>query len=180
MAQRVSVWKLLGAFFLIPALCTLVPLAFSQYGLINPLNAKAGLLLAVTALGLCFKIVCGDLATGAFDYHKNGHDFCILTMGGALSAGSLQLIKETDLFPGIPNAWPWSYLPELTEDVVQQRLIVIGAVFALSCVFAVLTAMVSRSVKEDKPRYSALLSLLNFSLGLALFASYLLLLITKE
>lgn len=176
-----KVWKLIGAVVLIPALCTLVPLALAKYGLIAPLHAKAWLLLFITAVGLCFKIVCTDLATGACDYHKHGHDFSVLTMGGALSAGGLQLTtKGTDLYPGIPNVWPWNYVSALTDNIVQQRLLVIGAVFALACVVAVLTARISRSVREETPNYPALLSILNFCLGAGLFASYLLLMVTRE
>jgi hypothetical protein len=175
------IWKLVGAFCVAPLVCVIMPLIFSHFGWIDQLNPKAGIILFVTVFGIVIKIVCADIATGTFEYHKHGHDFCVLTMGGALSAGSVQLMSKTDQFPGIARAWPWKYLDSLTEDVIMQRLIVIGIMFCLSCFFAFATARISRAIREENPppNNPDLLSLINFTAGTALFSVYLLFLITK-
>lgn len=111
-----KIWKLLGAFVLIPALCVFVPIGLAQ--------------------------------------------------------------STADMFPGIANAWPWEFVASLSKDVVQRRLIVIYAMFALSCLFGTLTAWVSRAIKQ-KPTGDNLLSIVNVFLGAFLFSCYLLLLVTK-
>ena len=174
-----NIWKLIGALALTSALFIGGAYGFAELGWIAQLQAKAWLVLLVTTIGILFKLLFGDLATGEFHYYKHGYDLCVLTMGATLSALSLQLLSEVSLFPGLQTAGPVALIQYLTSDPVQQCRLLLFAVFLVSSFTALLTARISKAIKIEAARGKNLLALINFSLGAAMLGWYVLILVTK-
>jgi hypothetical protein len=174
-----NTWKLLSAIFLNAALFVVAPYALSGFGLIGKVHSDSWLILTVTAVGLIFKILFGDVISGEFLYYKHGYDFCVLTLGASLSSFALQLVSEKDLFPGLKGNSFLEPIAHLTDDTKSQRLILLGLVVLTSCLIALLTARIGKSIKEGTARFSNLLSAMNFTFGCGLFAVYVMMLISK-
>jgi hypothetical protein len=173
----VKIWKLLLAILITVGLLLVVPYGFAQIALIHPLNAHAWLILSVTIVGLIAKMLFGDIASGEFSWHKHGYDFCIMTLGAVLSGLSLQLISDTDLFPGLSSIGLFS---TFSQDVLGQRRIALFIFLISSFASALLTARISRAIGDPNTHLKAALSLLNFSIGTVFLAFYVLVLVTKS
>jgi hypothetical protein len=174
-----KIWKLLSAIVVTVALLVAIPYGLETLGLVSPLTPNAWVVLLVTGLGLVLKTVFGDLISGEFEYHKHGYDFCVVTLGATISSLSLQLTTDKDLFPGLPSTGPLSFLAGVSGDVLVQRRMLLFLFLLLSCVVALLTAYISKAIKDPNTRFKNALSLINFSFGSALLGAYVLMLITK-
>ena len=174
-----GIWKLLSALIGTVVLFVVMPNALQSYALMPDLNAKANWILLMTAIGMLLKILLGDLASGEFQYHKHGYDFCVVTLGASLSGASLQLVAGNDLYPGLSRMTSWLGLDKLTHDTVSQRLSFLILTLLVSCLLAFVTARISRAIKDKNASYPGLLSLLNYVLGVTLFGGYVLVLIAK-
>jgi hypothetical protein len=173
-------WKLLGGIALTILLFVVLPYALQRVGLIGAVSSRAGWVLLLAASGLVFKILCGDAATGKFEYHKHGYDFCIITMGAAISSLGLQLTSANDIFHGLPDNGIFALIAQMSPDnVVLQRMALLLVVFLLSSVFALLTGGNSRVISDGKTTVPNLLALLNFVLGVGIFGFYIFLLVAK-
>jgi hypothetical protein len=175
-----KIWKLLGALALNVCLLVGAAYALAAFGWIATLQPRAWLVLIVTALGILFKLLFGDLATGEFQYHKHGYDLCVLTMGAALSGLSLQLLSERNIFPGMQATGPIVFAKYITPDPVQQSRILLFVVFLASSLAALLTARIAKAIRESATRGKHLLACVNFCTGAAMLGWYVLILITKE
>jgi hypothetical protein len=174
-----KIWKLLSAFGLHGILFIGVPYGLDKYGMVSPLRPQAYIVLFITWVGLGLKLLFGDVITDKFEYHKHGYDFCIVSMGALLSTLSLQLLTDKDLLPGIQTTGPFGVFGVLSPNIVIQRATMLTALFLLSCFSALLTARVSRAIGDPSTQGKNLLSLLNMFVGVVVFATYLLLLISK-
>jgi putative effector of murein hydrolase LrgA (UPF0299 family) len=175
-----KIWKLLSAVLLNGILFFVIPEALAYFKLIKGLTDEARLILLVTWVGLCLKLLFGDVVSDKFEYHKHGYDFCVVTMGTALSLFSLQLIALKDNRDILPGAPTFSFLSAIAPAPINQRLVFLACLFFLSCFFSLLTARISRAVSEVNTQGKDLLSLLNFFFGSGLFGAYLFLLIAKS
>jgi hypothetical protein len=149
-------------------------------GWISPLQPKAWLVLSVVTLGLLFKLLFGDLASGEFHYNKHGYDLCVLTMGALLSGLSLQLLRQDNLFPGLLAASPQVMATMFTSDPIGQIRLLLFLSFLVSCFSALLTATISRAIKNGGSKGNGALALINFCVGASMLGWYVLILITKE
>src|ERR1700747_260053 len=84
--------------------------------------------LAIAATTFC---VPGRRGIRLFKYYKHGYDLCIVAFGGILSAFSLQMISDHDLFPGLSKITWLSAFPDPKAKL--------GGFFVLCCVFTFLT-----------------------------------------
>lgn len=174
-----KIWKLILAVAVNCALFITTPFLLEWLGLVAPLTPKAGWILGITVVGLVLKILFGDLASGGFEYHRHGYDFCIVTLGAALSSISVQLTTDRDLFPGLSGLSALLRINLVTKEVITQRIFLLVAILLASCILALLTARISSAIREGNAQFPNLLSLLNFVLGVGLFGVYVLILITK-
>lgn len=174
-----KIWKLIGAFVLDGAFFIACVALLSWYGLIPTLDFNAKIVLAVTWVGLGFKIFFGDIASGKFQYHKHGYDFCIATMGASLSLFALQMLSNEDLLPKISSSKVWPAPPRSIEEAIRRSDGVLGAIFIAACLLTLLTASISREIETPTTKWKSVLSAMNFSIGAAAFAGYLLLLLGK-
>lgn len=175
-----KIWKLLSALLVHGVLFVTIPYVLSNLDLITRLNLKAYVVLAVTWIGLGLKLLFGDVISDKFEYHKHGYDFCVLTMGTALSMLSLQVMSDTEVLHGIPTTGPWADLCLISADAAKQQLALLAGLFLLTCFMALVTARISRAVGEPATKGKNVLSLFNFAIGASVFASYLFLLLAKE
>jgi hypothetical protein len=171
-----NIWKLISAIVVTIALLMVGPYALAGVGLISPLVPKAWIVLLVTGLGLILKTVLGDMISGEFEYHKHGYDFCIISLGATISSFSLQLTSDKDLFPGLSSTGP---LAIISSDVLEQRRVLLFVFLLFSYTATLLTAYISKAIKEPDTKFKNALSLINFSIGSALLGVYVLMLITK-
>jgi len=174
-----QIWKLLSAILVTLALFVGLPIILGTYGLMPPLNPKAVYILAITAGGLVFKILFGDMISGRFDYQRHGYDLCIVTLGASLSGLSLQIMADHDLFPDFPKTGVFAGLASLSPNPVSQRIVLLLGVFLLSCIMSLVTARVAMAIRDDSTKGKNYLSLLNFLFGAGVFGAYILMLITK-
>src|SRR5262245_36446292 len=98
-----KIWKLLSAVGINGALFIGGPYLFARLQLVGALRDQAYIVLLVTWGGLSLKLLCGDVISDKFEYHKHGYDFCVVTMGTALSTFTLQLLSDKDLLPKAPS-----------------------------------------------------------------------------
>lgn len=175
-----NIWKLISALVITSGLTVGCAHAFAWLGWISPLHDRATAVLIVTTIGLLFKLMLGDIATGEFQYNKHGYDLCVLSMGATMSSLSLQLITEINLFPGIRATGLLQFAQLFTDNPVKQNRGLMSVVFIFSSFAALLTARISRAIKFDPTRGKNLLSLINFSIGAAMLGWYVLILVTKE
>jgi hypothetical protein len=174
-----GIWKLLLAILVTLALFIGLPIIFGTYGLMPPLNPKAKYILAITAGGLVFKILFGDLISGKFEYQRHGYDLCIVTLGASLSSLSLQIMSDHDLFPDLQQARVFAGLASISPNPVSQRIVLLLGVFLLSCIMSLVTARVGMAIREETTKGKNYLSLFNFLMGAGVFGAYILMLITK-
>lgn len=174
-----GIWKLLSAIFVTIILFVVIPYVLVWANLTAPIKEKAWIILLVTTVGLIFKTIFGDIVSGNFQYHKHGYDFCIITLGAALSSFSLQLTSENDLFPNLPTIGPWSILAAVTPNTLDQRRILLFLVFLFSCLGSLLTAYIVRAIAVPSTKFKNVLCLINFVIGTALLGFYVLMLTTK-
>lgn len=175
----IGIWKLLGAVLVTAALAIGAAYALEALHWIGPLQPKAWWMLLVVTLGLLFKLLFGDLATGEFKYYKHGYDLCVLTMGSAMASLCLQLQSELNLFPGLSAVVPENLALALSDEPVSQVRFLLFLVFLASCFCALLTAKVARAIKDGNSRGNGGLAVVNFCLGSAMLGGYVLILITK-
>lgn len=174
-----KIWKLLGAFVMDGALFIALIWVLSYFKLIPPIESAGRIVLAVTWIGLGFKIFLGDLASGKFHYHKHGYDFCLTTMGAALSTFALQMLSDKDLLPKISSSPMWPTPAGTLAESIRRSDDVLGALFIVASLFALLTASICREIEQPDTKWKSVLSGLNFSIGAGAFAGYLLLLLGK-
>ena len=175
-----QIWKLLSAMLVTLSLFIGLPIILGTWGLMPPLNPKAIYILAISAVGLLFKIVFGDMITGKFDYQRHGYDLCIVTLGASLSSLSLQIMTDHDLFPDLAKAKILAPLLSFAPNPVAQRVSLLMGVFLLSCIMSLLTARIGMAIREESTKGKNYLSLLNFVIGVGVFGTYILMLITKD
>jgi hypothetical protein len=174
----VKIWKLLGAIVLVSVFVIFSPNILYQLHLINSVKDHAWWITTIATIGMIVKIICGDLIAGEFLYYKHGYDSCILTFGAALSNLSLQLLSPKDEFPNIsPNGL--LDLSAFSSDEVIQKRILLLAVFLLALVGSLLTAYIAKAISQPKTQFKSTLSVINFSIGAGLLATYLLMLLAK-
>ncbi len=152
---------------------------FAKLGWIASLQPKAWLILLITTLGILFKLLFGDLATGEFRYHKHGYDLCVLTMGATMSGLSLQLLSDDNLFPGLQAAGPLTLAEFVSSDPVQQSRLLLVFMFLVSSFVALLTAIISKAISSESTPGKNLLALINFLCGATMLGWYVLILVTK-
>ncbi|MCP5133686.1 MAG: hypothetical protein H6976_08795 [Gammaproteobacteria bacterium] len=174
-----DIWKLIGALVITTALTIGGAYAFSWLGWIADLQPKAWLILLVSTLGILFKLLFGDLATGEFQYHKHGYDLCVLSMGATMSSLSLQLVTDINLFSGIQSTSPILLAKTFTNDAIQQSRVLLFTVFLFASFSTLLTARVSKAIRFDSTKGKNILSLLNFSIGAAMLGWYVLILVAR-
>lgn len=175
-----KVWKLLSALVVHGVLFVGVPYLLSRAGLIEELRWQAYVVLAVTWISLGLKLLCGDVVSDKFEYHKHGYDFCNLTMGTALSMLSLQMFSTAPLLKGLPSTGPLRLLtPIIGPDQARQQIALLTSLFVLTSFLTLLTARISRAVVDPATKAKNLLSLLNFGIGASAFGAYLFLLLVK-
>jgi hypothetical protein len=174
-----GIWKLLLAIVVILALFVSLPYILGTFGLMPPLSSKAIYILIITAGGLVFKILFGDMISGKFEYQRQGYDLCIITLGASLSLLSLQITSDHDLFPDLPKARLLTVIASLTPNAISQRILLLLGIFLLSCILSLVTARIGMAIRQEKTKGKSYLSLLNFVLGSGVFGTYILLLITK-
>jgi hypothetical protein len=83
--------------------------------------------LGAAAVALLLKMCLSDLAQKKFEWHKHGHDMCIMTLGTSLSA--LAYAFASDDFP-------------------RAQLRPLGVLFILAMIVTILTAGNSREIEE--------------------------------
>lgn len=175
-----GIWKVLGALVITSILSIGAAYVFTKLGWIGSLQPKAWLVLGVVTLGLLFKLLFGDLASGEFHYNKHGYDLCVLTMGASLSGLSLQLLSQDNLFPGLAAAGPLVIATMLTSDPIGQIRFLMFGFFLVSCFSALLTARISRAIRSGDSKANGALACINFCIGASMLGWYVLILITKE
>jgi hypothetical protein len=178
-SPNTKIWKLLLAALLHAGLIVGVPFLLQRLKVIDALKPQAYVVLVFTWAGLGIKLLVGDVASDKFEYHKHGYDFCLLTMGTALSMLSLQLLSEDDLLKGLSAGGPLVYLSKLSPNAATQHAILLATLFLITAFLSLLTARISRAITIEKSKGSDLLAMLNFSVGATTFGAYLFLLLSK-
>ncbi|WP_122580700.1 hypothetical protein [Pseudomonas viridiflava] len=177
--RDIGIWKLLGAVLVTAGLAIGSAYVLEALDWIGPLQPKAWWMLSVVTLGLLFKLLFGDLATGEFKYYKHGYDLCVLTMGSAMASLCLQLQSELNLFPGLSARVSEDLALTISDGPISQVRVLLFLVFLASSFFALLTAKIARAIKDGNSRGNGALALINFCFGSAMLGGYVLILITK-
>lgn len=150
----------------------LTPTALETLGWVGPLQPYAWVVVALTALGMLLKLYIGDIATnGDFLFHKYGYDNCIVTFGGTLTAVSLQLQSEADLFPGLSGVPGLGAVP---SGELRLFILCVGAL--LACLH---TAHIAGDIKKHERRDRGFWAMLNAFIGVVMLATFVLILISK-
>lgn len=174
-----GIWKLLGALLVTVVLALGSAFIFQALGWITPLQPKGWWMLGIIVLGLLFKLLFGDLASGEFNYYKHGYDLCVLTMGSAMASVCLQLQSDADLFPGLTAMIPPNLASTFTANPASISVLLLFLVFMASSFCTLLTARIARTIKEGKSRGNGGLAVINFCCGSAMLGGYVLILVTK-
>jgi hypothetical protein len=177
--RQSNIYKLLGGVLLSILLVGAGPYVAAHFGLLGPLADKAWLILFFTGAGLVFKCLVNDTVAGEFMFHKFGYENCVMMFGATLTALGLQLASEADLFPGLSSFALVAMLPTVLPGPGANRSFQLFVFFVVALVFTLLTAKISRAIKQEKAKGANFLALLNTLIGLLLLAFYVLILITK-
>ncbi|OQW37391.1 MAG: hypothetical protein A4E19_13375 [Nitrospira sp. SG-bin1] len=102
-----------------------------------------------------------------------------MTFGAVLTATSLQLISNTDLFPGVNMVVLLKDLPPIGKDPVAQRSVQLLVLLLAILVATLVTAKVSAAIKHGGAKWPDMLAFLNVIIGTASLGTYVLVLITK-
>jgi hypothetical protein len=174
-------WKIVVAVVINIILLAVYPYVLQALNLVSGFTPKSAWVLFIAGITLVLKVLLADVASGQFDYHRHGYDFCIITMGAALSSLSLQIIVPQDLLAGLPSGWLTSFLEVIApENIISQRIILLSTIFLLSIVSAIFTGGNSRAIREKSIQNLNLLSIINFVIGMFVFGLYLFVLLAKE
>lgn len=160
------------------------PLGIERLGWGVSLQPHAGWVLAATAAGLLLTMFLNHISSGVFYYHRQGFDFCIVTMGAALSSLSLQLMSETSLLNNMPPGLlsqllasaDWKQAPDgaISRDV---SLLFFSSMFVVSLLLALVTSQIARAVVHPsnvgRNLIPDVLAILNYVLGVAALIGYL-------
>jgi hypothetical protein len=111
-AKGMKTWKLVTGAIITCAVIGLSPYLFQWLGWVRPLQQNAWVVLLVTGFGLLLKLYIADRASdGEFLFYKFGYDNCIVSFGAILTALSLQLQSDHDLFPSLSSVTALRALP---------------------------------------------------------------------
>jgi hypothetical protein len=172
-----KIWKLLSALLVDGILFISLPYALESLDSGLQVRKNAVYVLLITWFGLALTLLFENLASDEFNYHKHGYDFCIVTMGAALSTFSLQLFTSDNLLPNLPlsliGGGP-------SENSREQNLALLIPLFLAACLAAVLTAMISREIKSHRAKAEALLSAINMMIGSSVLGLYVFLLVVQS
>jgi len=163
--------KLFFAIMLTIALMVGLPYMFEFVGWIGGMKEKSWLILFIVGCGLVAKDLVNDTANGEFLFHKSGYDNCLITFAALLTALSLQITSETDLFPGLAEFTPLSIIPS--------RVGQISVLLLLSFTASMGTAKIIQRIEEGKAVERGLSSLTSTIVGLIMFSIYVLMLISR-
>jgi len=170
-AKRMETWKLITGAIITCAVLGLSPFLFQRLGWVRPLQQNAWIVVLVTGFGLLVKLYIADRASdGEFLFYKFGYDNCIVSFGAILTALSLQLQSDKDLFPGLSSVTALAAFPRN----VRLFLLLLAAL-----VTSLATAHIAGDIKKNKLDDRSVWSFANAIIGTGMLGTYVLVLITK-
>lgn len=161
------IWKLLSVIVINFALFIGTPF------LLGWVSGHAWLILLLAATGVSMKTVIGDIINGKVEYHKHGFDFCLATMGASLAGLAVQLTKSENLYPGFSTHFG------ISSGDAGQAVMILVVIFALSCLFTLLTGLISKAIGQRSTQYKDALSMINFFIGVMFLGFNILILVSK-
>src|SRR5712691_3909902 len=129
-----TIYKLLGGLLFTIVVTVLGPYILAYFDLGPPLSNKAWFVLLITVVGLAVKILVGDVAGGEFLWHKFGYDNCIMVFAGLLTAFSVQLFSNVDLFEGLKYVTLIKDIPPFFSDDADNRKVQLFAALLVALV----------------------------------------------
>jgi hypothetical protein len=150
------------------------------YYLLSELDGRSIMVLIVAAIVVGCKTIFGDIASGGVEYHKQGYDFCVMTLGASMTSLSYKMAGGEDHLSYQYLPWLESLVGRLNNsEETRGDFIVLVSICLFSLFLTLLTARISKAVRENETKLSNTLQLLNFILGSGLLGFYILLLLTK-
>lgn len=175
-----NIYKLLFGLLLTITLLIPGPYAAAHFGLMAALTKNAWVILLVTTAGLTVKSLAGYVAADGFLFHKFGYDNCGMAFGAFLTALALQIIAGgVDLFPGLSSVAILKDIPQFSSNPGTGRAFQLFFLLVASLAGMFLTGVISGEIKNNKAKKPDFLAFVNFAIGTALFACYVVVLITK-
>lgn len=174
-----SIYKMIFAIIITIIMFALLPKLIEDIGWTKqePIE-NASFVLIVTGISLIVKVGISNFANNEFFFYKFGYDNCIITFGGTLTALALQLSSTNDLFPGLAST-PLNYVIPKDISLLSARQAQIFLLLILSMTAMIITAIIARSIKENKVKIPNLLAILNTVVGLIMLGIYLNIIILK-
>jgi hypothetical protein len=164
-------WKLITGAIITCAVLGLAPVLFQRLGWVRPLQQNAWLVVLITGFGLLVKLYIADRASdGEFLFYKFGYDNCIVSFGAVLTALSLQLQSDKDLFPSLSSVTVLSVFPRN----MRLLLLLLAALLA-----SLVTAHIAGDIKKNKLDDRSVWSFANSLIGTGMLGTYVLILVTK-
>ena len=161
------IWKLLSVIVMNFALFIGVPF------LLGWVTGNAWLILLLAATGVSMKTVLGDIINGKVEYHKHGFDFCLATMGASLAGLAVQLTRPENLYPGFSTHFG------ISSADASQAIMILVVIFAMSCLFTLLTGVISKAIAQEDTQYKDALAMVNFFIGIMFLGFNVVILISK-
>ena len=149
------------------------PTLLQRLGWIGPLHRNAVAIVLLTGAGLLLKLYVADIAAdGEFLFYKNGYDNCIVVFGATLTAVALQAQSDLDLFPGLAT------IPVLNA-LGPSRILQLVVLWVAALLASLHTAHVAGDIRRSKKPERGFWAFLNSLIGVAMLATYVLILISK-
>jgi hypothetical protein len=164
-------YKLFYAIVITVTLMVALPHILEYLGWIGGMKEKSWFILLIVGTGIVIKYLVNDTANGEFLFHKSGYDNCLITFAAMLTALSLQVTSQTDLFPGLAEFTPLAIIPS--------RIGQIAFLLLLSLAASMVTARTIRSIEDGSTLERGIRSLTSTIIGLIMFSIYILMLVSR-
>lgn len=163
-------WLAIGAFFLIGVVFYVAAEALQIAGLVPQTSSTGWIIVLATALVVASKAVFGVMITHKYMLHRQGYEFCTVTLGGTVGAAAVQFTTGRDLYPNLPH---------VIGDPSTPQNAFIFLMVAGAFVLSVMTTKTSQDIDDGKAIFAPALTIVNLLFGFLSVCGYVALLVGK-